>query len=125
MRPYSSDLRQKLLHAYDRDEPSQRQLAARLDLAPSTLQNWIRRRGETGSAAALKPGAPSPKLDEAGRETLRTIVEAHPDATLGEGAQMLFDRTGVRLHPPLPSGAASATPARRAKKDAASRRRAP
>ncbi|MEL6704864.1 MAG: helix-turn-helix domain-containing protein [Bacteroidota bacterium] len=52
MRPYSMDLRQKVLAAYDRGDISQRQLAARFGLALSTVQSWLRRRRLTGCADA-------------------------------------------------------------------------
>lgn len=99
MRPYSMDLREKVLAAYDRGDISQRHLAARFDLALSTVQNWLKRRRETGSVAPRKPGAPSPKLDEAGAEVLGQIIEADPDGTLAEWAEALCARTGVRLTP--------------------------
>lgn len=99
MRPYSMDLRRKVLAAYDRGEGSQRQLAKRFDLAPSTVQSWLRRRRQTGAALPKKPGAPSPKLDADGRERLREIIIAAPDATLGEWADRLEDETGLGLHP--------------------------
>lgn len=99
MRPYSMDLREKVLAAYDRGDGSQRHLAARFDLALSTVQSWLKRRRETGSVAARKPGAPSPKLDQAGADVLGRIIEADPDGTLAEWAEALCAQTGVRLHP--------------------------
>lgn len=93
------DLREKVLAAYDRGGISQRQLAARFDLALSTVQNWLKRRRETGSLAPRKPGAPSPKLDEAAAEVLHRIMEKAPDATLAEWADALEAQTGVRLTP--------------------------
>ena len=98
MRPYSMDLRAKVLAAHDRGDASQRQLAAHFDLALSTVHGWIRRRRETGSLAPrMAPGA-TPKLDSAGEATLRALIEAAPDGTLAEWTDALAERTGVRLH---------------------------
>lgn len=98
MKPYSADLRDKVLSAYDRNEGSQRALAARFDIALSTVQNWLRRRRETGSAEPRTAPGATPKLDAEGQRALHEIVQVHPDGTLREWTDALCERTGVRLH---------------------------
>lgn len=98
-RPYSIDLRRKVLDAYDRGDGSQRALAARFGLAASTVQSWLDRRRITGSVAPRPSGASSPKLTDDAREVLRQIAADQPDGYAREWAVALAERTGVRVHP--------------------------
>lgn len=93
------DLRRKVLAAYDRGDGSQRALAARFGLAASTVQHWLDRRRTTGAVAPHVSGAPSPKIDDDARETLRQIIDAQPDGHLAEWAAELAARTGIVVHP--------------------------
>jgi len=52
-RPYSVDLRERVVGAVARDGLSRRQAAARFGVGISTVIGWVRRFRETGS---LKPG---------------------------------------------------------------------
>lgn len=99
MRPYSMDLRRKVLAAYDRGDGSQRTIAARFGLAASTVQSWLDRRRTTGSVAPRTSGAPSPKIDDAAREVLRQIAADQPDGFSAEWAAELATRTGIEVHP--------------------------
>lgn len=98
MKPYSKDLRDKVLAAYDREEGSQRQLAARFGIALATVHNWLRRRRETGAAAPRTAPGGVLKLDADAQDRLRAIITADPDGALREWADALGERTGVRLH---------------------------
>ncbi len=42
MKSYPLDLRQRVIQAYENGEESQRALVRRFNMAPTTLQNWIR-----------------------------------------------------------------------------------
>lgn len=98
MKPYSNDFRDKVLTAYDRKQGSQRQLAARFDIALATVQNWLRRRRETGAAEPRTAPGGTPKLDAEAQATLRAIITADTDGALHEWADALCEQTGVRLH---------------------------
>jgi transposase len=95
MKPYSMDLRERVVAAVDRHEGSQRQIARRFDISTSALSRWLRDRRRTGSIAP-KPhgGGHPPALDERHREQLRDSVQQQPDATLDE----LKQRLGVACH---------------------------
>lgn len=93
------DLRAKVLAAYDRGGTSQRQLADRFGLALSTVQNWLKRRRETGAAAPRQAPGATPKLDAEGRAALAEIIDSAPDGTLAEWADTLAERAGCRLDP--------------------------
>jgi transposase len=83
MRPYSRDLRLRVVHAYENREGSMRQLAVRFRVSLSWIRDLLMRYRATGDVAPKPHGGGHPaKLDAAGRDTLTTLVHATPDATL-------------------------------------------
>lgn len=52
-RPYSLDLRERVVRAVEIEGLTDREAAARFDVAPSTVGNWVRRLRSTGD---LSPG---------------------------------------------------------------------
>jgi len=60
-KPYSMDLRERVVAAVEHDGLSRRQAAGRFGVAVSTAINWVRRCRETGSVAAGKMGGHRPK----------------------------------------------------------------
>lgn len=98
MRPYSTDLRERIVDAYHKAEGSVRELAKRFKVAPKTVQNYLNRKRETGSVEPRPHGGgPAPKLDDAGVRELRTVVEEKNDRTLDEIANELERRCKVRV----------------------------
>ena len=98
MRPYSTDLRERIVDAYHKAEGSVRELAKRFKVAPKTVQNYLNRKRKTGSVEPRPHGGgPTPKLDDAGVRELRTVVEEKNDRTLDEIANELERRCKVRV----------------------------
>jgi transposase len=95
MRPYSNDLRERIVAAIDRGEHSLRQIAYLFSVNLSFLVRLLQRRRATGSLQP-KPhgGGPPPKLDAAAVRRLLALVRQQPDATLTE----LRDRLGIPCH---------------------------
>src|SRR5262245_14190037 len=95
MRPYSIDLRQRIVAAIDRGEHSLRQIAHFFSVDLSFLVRLLQRRRATGSVQP-KPhaGGATPKLDAAAVQRLLALVRKQPDATLTE----LRDRRGIPCH---------------------------
>ena len=60
-KPYSIDLRERAVAAVLKEGLSRHELAARFGIAPSTVINWVRRFGETGSVAPGRMGGRKPK----------------------------------------------------------------
>lgn len=88
MRPYSQDLRLKVLGAYDRGMDT-RAIAEAFDVSTAWARRVRQRRREHGETAPRPPiGPPKHKID---RARLRELVEAAPDATLAE----LRERLGI------------------------------
>ena len=97
MRPYSVDLREKLLGALDRGEPRSR-AAATFGVSLSTLKRYLRQRAATGGDLAPRPvpGRPARKGD-ALRAWLPARLAAADDATLAEHCAAFAAETGVRV----------------------------
>src|SRR5262249_22595416 len=95
MRPYSNDLRERIVAALDRGEHSLRQIAHLFSVSLSFLVRLLQRRRATGSVQP-KPhgGGPTPKLAAAALRRLLELVRKQPDATLAE----LRDRLGIPCH---------------------------
>jgi len=60
-KPYSMDLRDRVVGAVERDGLSRRQAAERFGVAASTAINWIKRFHDTGSVAPGQMGGHVPK----------------------------------------------------------------
>ena len=95
MKPYSLDLRIRILEAYDRGEGSVRDLAERFVVAPSTVERYLRRRRLTGQCTpAPHRSGPRRILRRIDERALRALVTAQNDRTDAEYAQQLAERTG-------------------------------
>src|SRR3954447_20115079 len=85
MRPYSSDLRERILSAVERDKGSLREIADFFVVSLSFIVRLLRHHRASGS---LRPrphaGGPRPLLDADACERLRALVRDQPDATLSE-----------------------------------------
>ena len=85
MRPYSRDLRLRVVHAYEHHEGSMRQLATRFRLSLSCVRDLLTRYRTTGDVTPKPHGGGYPaKLDASSLDALKTLVHATPDATLQE-----------------------------------------
>jgi putative transposase len=60
-KPYSLDLRERVVAAVEQEGQSRHEAAARYGVAPSTAVHWVRRFRETGSAAPGQMGGHKPK----------------------------------------------------------------
>lgn len=87
-RPYSQDLRDRVLVAYDRGMRT-RQIALTFNVSPAWARRLKQRRRESGETTPRKMG--SPGVFKVDRERLTHLVREDPDATLAE----LRDRLGV------------------------------
>jgi transposase len=85
MKPYTLDLRRKILDAYDHKRGSQRALAALFGVSRAFLDQLLRRRRTTGEIAPRPhAGGRQPRCDAATLAFVRQLVRDQPDATLEE-----------------------------------------
>ena len=85
MRPYSEDLRQRVVQACDDGLLTRDEIAEQFQVSTSWIRRLLQRRRETGSISALPGGrGPEPKLSDAQRDRLAKLVRERPDLTLAQ-----------------------------------------
>ena len=88
MKPYSMDLRERVVAACDARDGTREQIAARFSVSVSWIRGPLKRRRDTGSIAPRpRGGGRVPAFDAAAAARLREAVQADDDATLGELAE--------------------------------------
>jgi transposase len=98
MKPYSLDLRQKVVETYEAGGISQRKLAKNFRVTASFVQDLLKQKRELGTIAPKVRTEQTPtKLNAEQLDVLRQLVEAQPDATLAEFRERLQQKTGVLI----------------------------
>jgi transposase len=95
MRPYSQDLRDRAVAAYEAGEGSEAAVAARFGLHKSTLEKWLYRKRDTGSCAALPHASGPARTLQACDEFIRTEVKKQPDVSLAELCERVEAARGI------------------------------
>ena len=110
MRPYSTDLRVKLLAALDRGV-SRRVAAETFGVSVATIERYVRRRRETDDVAPRPiPGRPARKTP-ALSAWLPARLKAHPAATLAGHCEAFEAERGMRVSTATMSRAIARLPA--------------
>ncbi|MDJ0799871.1 MAG: transposase [Calothrix sp. MO_167.B12] len=101
MKPYSRDLRQRIINAYTKQEGSQRQIAQRFGVSLSFVQGLLKRYRSCGTLEP-KPhgGGQSPKLNPEQMSVVAELVQKNKGATLLQLCYQLEQITGVRVSRP-------------------------
>ncbi|NER97514.1 MAG: transposase [Symploca sp. SIO1B1] len=100
MKPYSQDLRQKIVESYQDGEGSFRQLAHRFKVSLSFVQRLIKKFNDTTSIEPLPiGGGPQPQLDSYYELILKYLEECN-DLTLEQLCQRLEAETQVKVSVP-------------------------
>ena len=98
MKPYSIDLRKKIIDIYEQEDISVRKLAQRFQVAKSFIQKLLKQYQETGDISPkIQGGSPPTKLQEEELIALIEIIESNNDATLVELCELLQEKTGIRV----------------------------
>src|SRR3954469_18055440 len=102
MKPYSMDLRERVVAARDARDGTREQIAARFSVSVSWVRDLLKRRRDTGSIAP-KPhgGGRPPAFAGEAAQRLRAAVDEDDDATPGE----LAEAAGVACVPSAVHGA--------------------
>jgi transposase len=100
MKPYSNDLRQRVIDAYYNAEGSLRKLAVRFSVSLNFVWLLLERFRETGRVDP-KPhgGGQPPKIQGEDLETLQRLVEQHNNATVAELHDLFVRHAGYRVSP--------------------------
>ena len=90
MKPYSNDLRRRIVETYESGEPTLAEVADLFSVSLATVKNFLRRKRQTGSPDALPhAGGRKPALNEKARLFLRQTLQQDNDLTLDELRQRL------------------------------------
>jgi transposase len=94
-RPYSTDLRERVLRACEVGEESQAVIAYRFEISESAVGSWLRQLRQEGRRVPTPHGRGFRSLlDEDNAAVLRVLVQEKNDATLDEYAQAFTAKTG-------------------------------
>lgn len=95
MKPYSQDLRERVMAAIKAGQHSQAQIAETYGISESTVEKWKRRWRETKSVAALPhAGGPVRVLKSSGN-FIRAEVRKQPDLSLLELCERVLTEKGL------------------------------
>src|SRR4051812_10899178 len=87
-RPYSADLRRRVLRACERGRLSRARIAAMFGVGATTLFRWQQQARDEGRREAKPPrGGPAPRLDDAALAAQRGLVAETNALTLAEYAE--------------------------------------
>jgi transposase len=95
---YSNDLRRKLLEAYDRGEGSLRELAERFGVSSPYAWKISAQRKRTGQVERVEQRhGPESKVTGTVEQQVRTWVRQHPDLTLVEIQEQLWETARLEV----------------------------
>jgi transposase len=99
-KPYSNDLRRRIVEVYESGEYPQDEVAELLGACTATIRNLLRRKSEAGSPDAFPhAGGRVPTLAEEERKQVPALVTAHDDATLAELGTLAAQQVNKNLSP--------------------------
>lgn len=96
MKPYSKDLRLKVLSAIDRGMP-RAEAAEVFGVSVPSIKRWLKLRRETGDVEPKPVPGPQALKGEALEAALPGQVREDPDATLEEHRALFEEARGVRV----------------------------
>jgi transposase len=90
MKPYSNDLRRRIVAAYESGEHTLSEVADLFGVSLATVKNFLRRKRLTGSSDALPHGGgQQPSLTDKQLNFVRNTLSQNNDLTLKELCQLL------------------------------------
>lgn len=95
-RPYSQDLRDRVIEVVKRGEMSRRAAARRYEVSESTAVKWLERFEEAGSREPAGHGGHRPSKLMPHREFLESARTEKPDATLQALCDRLLAERGIK-----------------------------
>jgi transposase len=98
MKPYSTDLRIRVVQAYENRDGAMRQLAITFRVSLSFVRRLLKHYRETGSVTPKPHGGGAPAtMDASGLEVVQALVQVAPDATLRELCQRFEEQYQRRV----------------------------
>jgi transposase len=97
MKPYSLDLREKIISTYEAGNTSIRQVAARFQVSKTTVQALLKRKQTTGTLQPTRATGGKASQLAGYEQDIAEMVEQHQDYTLADYCEYWQDKTGVRV----------------------------
>ena len=94
MKPYSVDLREKVVNAYQSENTSVRKLAVNFGVGKAFVQKMLRQYREKGHVNPAKQGTRKKAVLSDSSTQLVALVEQYPDATLAEYCEYWLESQG-------------------------------
>jgi transposase len=101
MRPYSQDLRERVIAAVEGADATQPEIADTFGVSLSFVEKLWRRWRWTGSCAALPPGGGRERVLGKEERRVRAEVARHPDVTLQELGERVAQAGGASASPSM------------------------
>ena len=93
MKPYSSDLREKIILAIQENDLTQEEIAYRFSVSLSFVEKLWQRFRTSGSFAALPHSGGRERLLKTAESVIRSVVARQPDITLLELSEQVAGET--------------------------------
>lgn len=97
MKPYSLDLREKIISTYEAGNTSIRQVAERFQVSKTTVQALLKRKQATGTLQPTRATGGKASQLAGYEQDIAAMVEQHQDYTLADYCEYWQDKTGVRV----------------------------
>ena len=95
-RPCSIDLRRRVVEAYENNEGTYEEIAARFQVGEASVDRWLALKREQGSVEPKQMGGRRYcSFDEDAEEVLRFLVFENPDSTRDELVDQLAQEIGA------------------------------
>src|SRR5260370_39619634 len=89
VRPYSEDIRTRVIQAYLNREGSQRQIARRFNVSLGFVRNLLKRHRDTGSLEPKEHIGPTSKIDRDSLQLILRLVDDNPSLPLSSLCEQL------------------------------------
>ena len=109
MKPYSKDLRIRVLAAVDSGVP-RKEVSKTFSVSMPTIKRWLKRRRETGDVQARPIPGRTPVKGAALGAWLPDHLQKNPDLTLGEHCEAFEERTATKVSEATMSRASARLP---------------
>jgi len=100
-KPYSDDLRERVIAAVETESMSRREAARRYRVSAASAVKWLQRYRRTGGRSALPMGGDRRSVLKPRRDWLLALLAREPDLTLQRIAERLWSELGVRADPSM------------------------
>jgi transposase len=101
MKPYSNDLRERVIVALEAGLESQGGIAETFAVSLSTVEKWWRCWRETGRSSALRHAGGGSRMLRGCAAFIRAAIKEQPDLTLEELCAWVAEAEGVKASPSM------------------------